>query len=98
MPDEVNPAICPGCGHLLRMHFKNVLDEMICLCSWEHTSSGVIMAFTMHCDCVNGRSEAVERRKWEEDQERVEREKHFKELFVNIRKVEGIDQLLRGDQ
>jgi hypothetical protein len=49
--------LCNGCGHPMRMHFCNVIGENICLESHEHTSKGVIMTFTVHCDCVNGVSE-----------------------------------------
>jgi hypothetical protein len=52
---------CPGCEHSLDLHVVAVSGRVVCLASWSHTSTGVIMTTTVHCDCIDhisGRKEA----------------------------------------
>ena len=59
--------ICPGCGHPLHQHFKNVLDEVRCVVTEHHVSTGGIcgLPYEIVCDCVNYASEQANRKQQE---------------------------------
>ena len=90
-------ANCEGCGHSLARHIKNVLNQTICLCVESGISSGgVIMPYTMVCDCIDGSSKRVRMREAKERREREEWKKDFEERFgKTIRKISSVDELFK---
>jgi hypothetical protein len=73
MQETAAKTMCEGCNHPLSQHFRDVTGVARCLHSKERTSTGVIMTFTVHCDCAEFKSEqrtrqlAKERREAEEE-------------------------------
>ena len=64
---------CEGCGHPLRLHFRNVMGEVVCVHSYEGNWYKL-----QHCDCVDYRSEIEARRKAREA--RMKDMKRFDEI------------------
>lgn len=69
-------STCTGCGHGMRMHFTNVLGEIICtVVTARYSHSGIVGPMSPnHCDCVDYKSIQTERRRTREAEEQKRRD------------------------
>ena len=59
---------CPGCGHALGRHVKNVIGEVVCLHRFDRVG--------WCCDCVDGQSRNTDQRRAREEAERLRDEEY----------------------
>lgn len=51
MPEEKQPDLCPGCGHLMSMHFRDVRGVARCLVVASGVSTSGIIGEPWSCGC-----------------------------------------------
>ena len=56
------PETCQGCGHPTGRHVVCLDGKVRCFQIEDNVSTGIIMRWTSMCDCVEYRSESVERK------------------------------------